>query len=422
MCGEAADIRQSRMTPKFFGDWIKRTSPTGRLVNGASPTKRGQDSAKARMLCDRCEERLSKHETWFANNIFRPFHGGSRSFEYDRNLGLFAASLSWRSLKYSYDEVKASSHGHLVPLIDDAERCWRDFLLEKRQTNPYENHLLFLNGVKGDGPLDADDRCEFRAVEATLCTSNNRVFAYVQMPHMLIVASIFPLNMDGWKGTLIKTSGQMATSQTIDDAGFREFYRERALGSLTYSPGPSDEQAKTNLEKALKDPPRVLKSQMYQIWVKEADADLKKRVDGLPRSVRELIERVITGSVADPKARDEYDRGALWASRHVVERLAGLSGEEACELDQAIVSTIDESMAVQKYARRGWNTGSLQVVFMVHHSATREHQHSRIRDEIEDLRRRTPSEIPIGVFSMNYEGDGCSFESGFSVCRPKLSH
>lgn len=419
MCGEAGDVRQSRVTPKFFGDWIKRTS-TGRLVNGASPAKRGQDAAKARVLCDRCEERFSKHEAWFADNIFSPFHSGSRSFEYDRNLGLFAASLSWRALKHSYDEVKASS-SHLVPLLDDAERCWRDFLLEKRQTNPYENHLLFLDSVKGDGPLDADDRHEFRAVEATLRTSSNRAFAYVRMPRMLIVASVFPLNMDGWKGTLIKTSGQMTASQTVDDAGFRKFYRERAHGSLACSPGPSDE-ARTKLEKALKDPPRVLKSQMYQIWAKEADADLKKRVDGLPRAVRELIERVITGAVADPKARDEYDRGALWASRHVVDRLAGLSGEEARELDQAIVATMDESTAAQKYARRGWNAGSLQVVFMVRHGATREHQHSRIRDEIEDLRRRTPSEVPIGVFSMNYEGDGCSFESGFSVCRPRLSH
>ena len=373
------------------------------------------------MLCDRCEERFSKHENWFASNIFHAFNNGSRTFEYGRNLGLFATSLVWRALKHSYDEVKASPDNHLVPLIDDAERCWRDFLMGKSQTNPYENHLLFLGDMEG-GILDGDARYQFRAVDATLCTSGNRVFAYAKMPHMLVVASIFPLNMEGWKGTLIKTSGRMTASQTMDDAGFREFYSNRARAALPCALGPSDEQARTRLEKALKDPPRVLKSQMYQIWRKEADEDLKSKVDGLPPTVRELIERVIMGAVADPEARDEYNQGAFWASRHVAGRLAGLSGDEACELDRAIVEAVDESTSTGKSARRAWKTDSLRVVFMVHHGATREHQHSRIRREIESLRQHTPSEIPIGVFSMNDEGDGHSFESGFSVCSPKLSH
>ena len=421
MCGEVGDIQQSHIISKFFGEWIKRTSPTGYFVSATSPTERRQDIEKVRMLCVRCEERFSKHETWFANNIFHPFNDGSRKFEYGRNLDLFATSLGWRVLKYSYDAVKASTHSHLVPLIDDAERCWRDFLLGKRQTNPYENHLLFLGDVD-EGLLEGDDRYHFRAVDATLCTSGNRVFAYAKMPHMLVVASIFPLNMEGWKGTLIKTSGKITASQTVDDAGFGRFYSDRAHVALTCSPGPSEEQTMARLEKALKDPPRVLKSQMYQIWLKEADEDLKNKVDGLPPAVRDLIERVIMGAVADPEARDEYNQGAFWASRHVAGRLASLSGDKACELDRAIVEAMDESASTRKYARRAWQTDSLRVVFMVHHGATREHQHSVIRRELENLRRRTPSEIPIGVFSMNDEGDGCSFESGFSVCPPKLSH
>lgn len=421
LCGEAGDIRCSHIVPKFFSRQLKHTSPTGRLVSAASPTKRRQDTEKVHMLCDRCEERFSKHETWFANNVFHPFYSGSREFTYDHNLGLFATSLSWRSLKRSYDEVKASPHSHLAPLIDDAERHWRDLLLGKRQTNPYENHLLFLGDVDG-GPLDGDDRYKFCAIDSTLCTSGNRVFAYAQMPHMLIVTAVFPLNMEGWQDTLIKARGKMTTSQTIDDDGFREFYRERSHAALTCAPGPSDAQVRTRLEEALKDPPRVMKSQMYQIWLKEADADLKKRVAAMPKAVRDLVQRVILGSVVDANASDEHNLKAVWAGRHIADRLANLSGDEARELDRAIVEAVDESTTTQEYARRAWNTSSLKVVFMVHHNATRERQHAKIRDELENLRRQTPSEIPIGVFSMNDEGDGCSFESGFSVSRPTLSH
>lgn len=49
--------------------------------------------------------------------------------------------------------------------------------------------------------------------------------------------------------------------------------------------------------------------------------------------------------------------------------------------------------------------------------SARGRQHSAIRREFENLRRRTPSQTPIGVFAMN--GDGRSFESGFSVRPPK---
>ena len=410
LCGE--DTRQSHIVSKVFGE-NKRSSPTDNV--SANPAERGRDTEKARTLCDRCKARLSKHETWFADNIFRPFNSGTRTFEYDRNLGLFATWLGWRALKSSYDEFKASSN-HLVPLIDDAERCWRDVLLGKRQASPYESHLLFLGDA--ENLSDGDDRRRFRAVDATLCASGSRVFAYTKMPRMLAVSSIFPLNMEGWRGTLIKTGGKTTTSQTVDDAGFRRFYRDRAHAALACPLGPSDEQARTGLEKALKDPPRVLKSQTRQIWRKEA-GDLEK-VGGLPPAVRELIERVITGAVAGPEAR-EYGREASWASRHVAGRLAGLSRDEACELGRAIAEAADESARTGKCARRAWRTDSLRIVFMARRGATRERQHSEIRRELEDLRRRTPSRIPIGVFSMNGGDGGCSFESGFSVRPPELS-
>ena len=55
----------------------------------------------------------------------------------------FAISLSWRTLWRTRDRL-AQKVPHLMPQVDVAADCWRDFLLEKRpDAGPYEHHLFF---------------------------------------------------------------------------------------------------------------------------------------------------------------------------------------------------------------------------------------------------------------------------------------
>lgn len=420
LCLEAKKIRKSHIIPKFFGDWIKRTSATGYLVSATNASKRKQDIVKIPLLCDRCEERLSKYESWFALNIFKPFEKTEsfdrpQSFEYDANLELFITSLSWRALKLSYDEAKAD-RPDLVPLIDEAERCWREFLLGKRRTIPYESHLLFVgSGVHDVDSLGGSDWYRFRTVDATLCTSANRVFSYVKLPHMLTATAIYPSNMEGWEGTLTKTSGKISTFQSIGDEGFKKFFANRAQQAITISPQLSVEMSTKRMKKALEDDPlRVLKSETTKIMWREMDEDLRKKTADMPENVRDLVE-VIVGAVDNPDTSNEYNQSAYWAGRHIANKLANLSSDDINELDRAIEAVL-ESGTTGKYARSVWKARSVWIVVMVNHNATKELQHSKMRDVFKSLQSQQGStKTPIGVFSINRENGGCSFESGFYV-------
>lgn len=233
LCGEARFICQSHVIPKFFGDWLKRESPTGYLTSAEHGGRRRQDILKIPLLCHRCEEGFSKHENCFKSEIFDPFEKPEsfdmlQSFAYGDSLELFATSLSWRVLKMDYQRAR-SERPDLVPLIDEAEYCWREFLLGNEQANPYESHLLFLDGDASDvHSLGGSDLYRFYAVDPKLYADKYRVMAYAKLPHMIVATAIYPTSMNGWTGTSIKTSGKITTSQSIHDDAFREFFAGRA--------------------------------------------------------------------------------------------------------------------------------------------------------------------------------------------------
>lgn len=420
LCLEDKSVRQSHIIPKFFGDWIKRTSATGYLVSATRASKRRQDIAKIPLLCDCCEERFSKYEGWFSRTIFKPFDKSQpftkpQSFEYDDNLALFVTSLSWRALKASYDEAR-SHRPDLVRLIDEAECRWREFLLGKKRTNPYESHLLFVDYKEHDrSSLGGSDWYRFRAVDATLCTSANGVFSYAKIPHMLTVTAIYPPKIEGWSGTLVKTSGKITTSQSIDDAVFKEFFANRAQQALTLSPQLSVEMSMKRMKKALEDPSRVLKSETNKIMRRDVDEDLKKKMERIPENVAGLVE-VILGAVDNLDTSDEYNQSAHWAGRRIANKLSNLPNDEISGLDQAIEAVLKEAGATGKHSQSVWKADSVWIVIMVHHNATKEHQRSKMRDDLEDLKsQQGDTKTPIGLFSINCEDGGCSFESGFYV-------
>ena len=96
LCKKIKDLKESHIIPKFVGEWLKETSATGYLRDGASPNLRKQDIIKEHLLCHECEENLSKYEKRFSEEIFVPFHSGKREFLYDDWLIKFIISMSWR--------------------------------------------------------------------------------------------------------------------------------------------------------------------------------------------------------------------------------------------------------------------------------------------------------------------------------------
>ncbi|WKT57182.1 hypothetical protein QVH35_06995 [Candidatus Nitrosotenuis chungbukensis] len=99
LCLQEGTLRESHIIPKFVGKWIKETG-TGYLVSAEDGAKRVQDITKLHLLCGNCEEKFSKLEKYFADNIFFPFHNDKiRTFDYDENFEKFIISLSLESLE-----------------------------------------------------------------------------------------------------------------------------------------------------------------------------------------------------------------------------------------------------------------------------------------------------------------------------------
>lgn len=92
LCNEPKELRSSHIIPKFASKWIKNTSKTGKMRD--LDYKRIQDSLKFPLLCEDCEQRISKFENYFAEMIFYPtVNLNSNDVNYDETLLKFIGQL-----------------------------------------------------------------------------------------------------------------------------------------------------------------------------------------------------------------------------------------------------------------------------------------------------------------------------------------
>lgn len=414
LCGRTGAIRQSHIMPKFAPGWIKRTSATGYMVRPDDGARRVQDAIKVRLLCDDCEELFSRPEKYFAEKIFYPFHDkGVRSFDYDENLGLFAASLSWRALRISYDKAARGLPG-FVPAINKADARWRGFLLgERRSIEPYESHLIFLDNGTCGGEFLGTKWHTARSVDATLAVWEG-VFAYSLLPGMAIVTSVQPARLP-FHGPPIKPSGKVEAGHPAPDSKFYEFIARRAAEVSACSPGPPAKEGERRLMKASeKDPSRVIKSETIRVMMDVTDANRVRRMRErkMPETIIKLVEDVILKSSNACDSGVE-DNAARWQTGRVADALAGLPKEEAERTAREVEGVVDGALAGRGRAGRLIRTSRVWVVFMACRGATKEAQHEKIRGIIRDLLpQQAGAGAPIVVISMNIEGSEWSFELG----------
>jgi len=419
LCLQESELRESHIIPKFVGKWIKETG-TGYLVSGEDGAKRVQDITKLHLLCDNCEEKFSKLEKYFADNIFFPFHNDKiRTFDYNENLEAFIISLSWRALKVIGQDFKEENpNSYLNSFVDKAETHWREFLNGNRQSiNQYENHFLFLDYVDDSKSTEMDPKFHWytlHSVDFTICTDDKRVFVYVKLPWMIFVTSIHPTTLEGWNGTIIKENGKITKEQSINDGGFGQFLLDRASIALYSSSGPTPEIAQRRLIGVIKkDPQKFLESNTLRSMIEEKDLRRKDKMEDMPKSVIGLVEGVIRPAIDEPhldRAENQFNR---WGTRQIADKIADLSKEESDQLNTKIIVTIKMARILQKDMQNSFTTDSLWITFMVTPNATKEYQREKIVKELEKLRQQTDDKIPLAVFSFNLEGGG--FESGFLI-------
>jgi hypothetical protein len=224
LCLKNKPLRSSHIFPHFITDWIRDTSVTEKMRSPFTPNKRIQDTKKVKLLCKDCERLFSKFEKYFSETIFKPvLNSNNPIVDYDINLLRFAVSLSWRMLAASLQRCPWKAPFHKTA-AEKAEVRWREFLLDDRDLNNYEHHLLMLRFVTGAPKIKGTDIninwYFFRSIDGTIVQNSKEAFVYAKMPGFVFISPINPEPFTHLTGTLIKKRGQF------------EFYKQSLNGEI----------------------------------------------------------------------------------------------------------------------------------------------------------------------------------------------
>ena len=98
LCGKEKKLLLSHIIPKFVYKWMQNSG--GKFFRTLeNPNVRKQDGTKIELLCIDCEQKLSKSEKWFSENIFYPYLERNKNIiVYGKELAHFIISVLWRVL------------------------------------------------------------------------------------------------------------------------------------------------------------------------------------------------------------------------------------------------------------------------------------------------------------------------------------
>jgi hypothetical protein len=270
LCGKQTKLANSHIIPKFTVNWIKKTSATGYIRMAKKPNLRKQDLPKIKLLCKECENRFSKWEKLFAENIFIPYlEKGKQIFEYEDWLIRFAVSLSWRTIMKEIYSFRQESN--LATFVDNSLKQWGSFLLEIND-NPgtYENHLFFLDYISNINNLHLPDMFQWyllRGFDSTIAFSEKEVFAYTKLPGFIFCSGISPPKLKGWNKTLIKKEGIIEANQSISQPGFGDFLLNRSSLGVKLKKDLSEKQKEIIIKSLLKNPEKSLRSTGFKTYL-----------------------------------------------------------------------------------------------------------------------------------------------------------
>jgi len=273
LCSENRVLRESHIIPKFVAGWLKETSATGYMRQAVNPNLRKQDLPTQKLLCDECENRLSRWEAQFSQSIFLPYWNGETEFSYDDWLLKFAVSLIWRSGLVQLENFRQYKP-NLVHHLERALSVWQDFLLDKISSpEPYTHHLLFMDfveNVEGSSLPDGFHWYTLRSIDTTIPATSKAVYGYVKLPAMVFFTGIYPNRLSGWKNTLIRKRGKISASkQRISDDTFGEFYIDRVQLAERLSNMTSLKQREKIAVAIKSNPERKLQSHSFQVFIAE---------------------------------------------------------------------------------------------------------------------------------------------------------
>lgn len=183
LCRKNPQREISHIFPKFIMKKLKAEGDNGRLRNPANPNCPLQDGPKRLMLCQECEDLLSKFEVHFANKIFHPSYKGKLPEDIGTSDTIslkFLASLSFRLIAWSLEG--ADFPNCLIPAFKFKLNVLRDYLLDEiSNTLPTFHELFYVADYNNEKTKDENRLFYYyikSAIDADYIICNNEILQY----------------------------------------------------------------------------------------------------------------------------------------------------------------------------------------------------------------------------------------------------
>lgn len=256
LCNSEEQV-DSHILPKFIFRWLKKTG-TGRLRSTENINVPREDGIKKKFLCETCEKKFSKTETYFANRVFYPLiNENMEVFEYDNRLQYFIISLFWRTLKDSlYKDVEGTKWCNTLLI---AEKEWKNYLLNDEQLLNF-NEIQCIAGVDIIEGKQSNDFVMYmsRMTDAGIPISEDLCFIYVKIPRFIFILPIAGFNLDCFKNSAIEINGTFNIS--------RAFIKEPIIGNHLLGRAKLFEELKRGMSVKQKDSMENLTLEKSENW------------------------------------------------------------------------------------------------------------------------------------------------------------
>ena len=236
-----AKLCESHIIPKFVYKWMKETG-SGRLRQVGTKNKPMLDGIKKHMLCKDCEDKFSKYEKRFNENIFLPYLADNNiSIENNIDLKYFIISVLWRILRLFKDDGTVYNFKNS---LDAAEIEWRNFLLNNTPIKEYENqHFILIDD--GYWISQKTDLYFSRAVDIEIAQSEECCFVYAKFSRFMLIGEITGFTSGDFENTNINMETEFSNSnQILPD--FSDYFNHRIEYTFTYKDLSETQQKKND--------------------------------------------------------------------------------------------------------------------------------------------------------------------------------
>lgn len=219
-CQQDDSIKKSHIIPKFFFDWLIKTSATGAIRSIASPNKREQDGLKVDLLCKGCEEEFSRFENSFKRNIFSKIANYQKQkkeihFTCDDIKCIY--SMLWRVLAYSYyydklNEFNKDELEKIPDFLDLLKQAIKEGTTKKARTYiiPLTKKVIIDSNITVTDFMYYDRNI---GMDVRIYDNYERLIIYIKVPFVLIICELISCCKDKW----IAPQLELTSKINIDD-------------------------------------------------------------------------------------------------------------------------------------------------------------------------------------------------------------